>query len=403
MQVFRPKTTPRIGIGVHADEAAVPGARLEQLALGVSLLLAACQPSAASPPEQAIEASDASAVRRRCLAETHPIVVHEIDLPQTWLVLTTADASDSLPLTGGGHVYGAVWSPDGRSMALRRRIVTNERGNAPTELILLDVDGADEVTLFEDSTPYVDNLVQRSPDGPTWSPDGRWLAFASQREADQWRIWAISRSGGQLRLLLPDLEVPHFYPRWSTLATLAYVAEVDGRQDLFVVDPNADSIPENLTRGRLARPESPSWSPDGRFIAFSAEEFIPVDPEAANRDIYTLEVGTGDLVRATDDLNVETQPAWSPDGKLLLFSSNAGRAFELDPLLRQWSDLWTLPLDENRRPIDGTLATQLRRTNTRSKNDTDWYEQRSCDDGPRPKLENSIEARAIRQGQSFDK
>src|SRR5688572_24041162 len=128
-------------------------------ALGASLSLAACQPSAASPPEQAIEVFDASAVKRRCLAETHPIVVHEIDSPTASIVLTTADASDSLPLAGGGHVYGAVWSPDGRSMAFRRRIATIERGNTPTELVLLDVDGADEVTLFEDSTPYVDNVI----------------------------------------------------------------------------------------------------------------------------------------------------------------------------------------------------------------------------------------------------
>ena len=352
------------------------------MALGISLSLTACQPSAASPPEQAI---DASAGRRRCPAETHPIVVHEIDSPQAWIVLTTADASESLPLVGGEHVYGAVWSPDGRSMVFRRRTVTLEGGNAPTELVLLDVDGADEVALFEDSTPYADNLVQRSPDGPTWSPDGRWLAFASQRDADHWRIWAISRSGGQLRLLLPDLvEVPHFYPRWSSRApaTLAYGAEVDGRQDLFVVDPNAGVIPENLTRGRLARPESPSWSPDGRFIAFSAEELTPTDPEAPNRDIYTLEVVTRDLVRATYDPNVDAQPAWSPDGRLLLFSSNGARATETDPLFREWSDLWTLPLDENKRPIDGTLATPLRQTNTRSQNDADWYGQSNCGGSP---------------------
>lgn len=349
------------------------------LAIGIPVaLLAGCEQSAPSPPEAARTNADGAAVTRACRAGTYPVLLHEIDSIVGSLVLITPDTASSLPLASGGLVYGSTWSPNGRIVALRRRAQLPVRDSAPTELVLLAVDGTEEAVLFEDSTPYANGITARCPDGPTWSPDAKWLAFASQREADDWRIWAIAPRGGQPHLLMPELDVPHFYPRWSprSAALMAYVAIVDGQRDLFLIDWSANAV-ENLTQGRVLDPEGPRWSADGRFIAFSAENAVTKASTTANRDIYVLEVGQSALHRITDDPNVDVQPAWSPAGTDMMFSSNRARAAQTDPERRQWFDVWIVSLDSGMMTPTAP-PTLLPAQSPFSMNEVDWYPGTEC-------------------------
>src|SRR5262249_56103267 len=76
--------------------------------------------------------------------------------------------------------------------------------------------------------------------------------------------------------------------------------------------------PTQLTEGLDVN--TPSWSPDGRLIAFNSVV-------GGKSDIYTVGADGGIVRRLTNDPSAETNPSWSPDGRWLYFGSNrTGRA-----------------------------------------------------------------------------
>jgi len=280
------------------------------------------------------------------------------------------NGSQSITIGRGSFTYGSTWSPDGRSIAFRRRPVT-DLASVPTELGLLAPDEpGNEVVLLIDSEPVHDGINRRAPDGPTWSPDGRELAFASRREADYYRIWVMARSGGQARLLLPELEdVPHFHPRWSPgdSTRLAYIAEIDGVQDLWIVDLGSGEQ-QRLTFGQMDKLESPRWSPDGERLAFSALPRDSLDELGSQFDIYVVDLASAELQRITRDTGTNVDPAWAPDGSSLLVSST--RDAEVAGPFRTLN-LWRVWLDASRAPQRLTRASS-------SSTGADWYRFSDC-------------------------
>jgi Tol biopolymer transport system component len=287
----------------------------------------------------------------------------------------------AIQLNRGNFVYGSTWSPDGRTIAFRRRsrsVSEPSEGDqttlAATELDLFspDVPG-EEVVLLVDDVPATDSVTRRYPDGPSWSPDGSQLLFAAQRDSDHYRIWVMARSGGQARPLLPELEqVTHFYPRWSPVdpARVAYVTDSAEGQDLWVVDL-ASGERERLTSGELERLESPRWSPDGKRLAFAAEPRATATDPAPSYDIYVLDPATRERQRITANAGNNFEPAWSPDGASLLIISS--RASSAAPGEIQTLDLWRVWL------APGLAAQRLSR-GARGANTTgpDWYPSVDC-------------------------
>lgn len=327
-----------------------------------------CQAPAPSPSELSL--TDAPPFSSACLAETHPILAQVVNRPSSQLVAINVEGGDSIALGEGGFVYGPVWAPDGRSIALRRKRYAMEGEVVPAELVLLAADAGEHVVLAVDDIPTVDGLMTRYVDGPSWSPDGEEVAFASLLGSDRWRIWVISRTGGQRRLLFPELGVAHFYPSWSPrdAGQIAYVAEAEnGALDLWVTALDAGEDARNLTGGRVGGIEAPRWSPDGTRIAISATERTPNDPAQGARDIYVIDVSTSELTHLTRDASVDVQPVWSPDGRSLLSSSTRPTADAGAPRVQ---NLWQLPLME---------GEPKALTDTRSPTmSSDWYAFATC-------------------------
>ena len=187
---------------------------------------------------------------------------------------------------------------------------------------------------------------------PAWSPDGRELAYSSSRTGDP-EIWISDANGNLSRRITsfrgPDVS-PVFNPR--TGEQIAWISGRTGLPQLYTM--NADgSSPQRLTAAENGSPEgyatSPSWSPNGQFIAFAWDrKYGPGAP--GGQDIYVINVATGKWTQLTHEGGRCDFPSWSPDGRHIVYANSAdGRA--------EHTRIWTmLPDGTQRRPLTGPGA-----------------------------------------------
>ena len=242
------------------------------------------------------------------------------------------DGTDIRRLTRPIHAYfpvGPKWSPDGKRIAFIGECVEPR-----LDLCLMNADGSGVRT--------VATLVAYAP--PTWSPDGIHLAFTRPAIANgvavegDVAIWTISADGTGEATLVENAERRTWSPDGSRIA---FVSGRDGTTRIYVVNLDGTGL-TRISDGPLDG--SPAWSPDGRRIAFSSgragkPEFLsdyarevqasgrdpiyadPGRPVRPAEDIYTMQAdGTG-VARLTEDPSDNGDPAWSPDGSRIVFSS----------------------------------------------------------------------------------
>jgi dipeptidyl aminopeptidase/acylaminoacyl peptidase len=263
------------------------------------------------------------------------------------------------------YLGGYDLSPDGTSVAYEVRSPNWEENRYDREIWLWR-QGRDAIRLT------------RSPNGtsrsPRWSPDGRWIAFLSDRDEKQ-QIQLIRADGGEAMALTSHEEGVNSFD-WSPDGTRiaftasdpadslkkkleeeygAWAVEDDdtGRTHLWVVDVVGDSAsePARLTEGMEFTVNGFEWSPDGTRIGFGHQ---PDGTINSRGDISVLEIESGEITPVVTGPGEEGGFEWSPDGKWLLFSS-AGADTTSDYYLN--SRLWKISSTGGGDPIP--LAAEL--------------------------------------------
>ena len=146
---------------------------------------------------------------------------------------------------------------------------------------------------------------------PSWSPDGRHIAFVSDRDGND-EIYVMGSDGSNPRRLTDHL-ARDFDPTWSPDGRhIAFVSDRDGNREIYVIGSDG-SNPRRLTH-RSVWDGSPTWSPDGRHIAFESQR-------GSNFGIYVMGLDGSNPHRLTDDLARYYSPSWSPDGRHIAFES----------------------------------------------------------------------------------
>jgi len=153
---------------------------------------------------------------------------------------------------------------------------------------------------------------------PAWSPDGQQLAFSSSRTGDP-EIWISDPQGSVAHRITsyrgPDVS-PTFNPK--TGSQIAWISGRSGLPQLYIMDSDGSGV-QRMTDGGYAT--SPSWSPNGQFIAFAWDrKYGPGAP--GGQDIYVMEVATKRWIQLTHDIGRCDFPAWSPDGRHLVFAND---------------------------------------------------------------------------------
>ena len=199
------------------------------------------------------------------------------------LVISTTGGSGTQPVTTGGHNdQMPAFSPDGKRIVFHRA--------DDTDLYVVDVDGSDLTRLTSDGA----TSAEYEPD---WSPDGSRIAF-EQPGCDsgdgQVCIYSIGADGSGKVNLTPE-QVPPDCPD---------------------VNPGV---------GPYGNSEDPTWSPDGRQIAFRGSSYHCQEGPSAGGDIWVMNAdgsGKRDLILDGNNFNYDEQPSWSPDGTQIAFQSD---------------------------------------------------------------------------------
>lgn len=156
---------------------------------------------------------------------------------------------------------------------------------------------------------------------PNWSPNGKQMAFQSNRSGAL-NIYVMDILGGSLA---DDSKVSQltnsqagrggsWEPAWSPDGKwIAYSAQQASGSDLFLV--NLDGTERRRLTDNKAIDGCPTWSPDGKQIAFFSDR-------DGNWEIYVMNLDGSNVRRLTQNPGQDHTPAWSPDGGRIAFVSD---------------------------------------------------------------------------------
>jgi TolB protein len=189
-------------------------------------------------------------------------------------------------------------------------LVQRNGDKAHYTLDIADVDGSNPQSLLVSTEPIM---------SPTWSPDGRQIAYVSF-EKKRAQIYTVSVETGQRRLLTSFTGI-NGAPSWSPDGRrLAVVLSKGGNPKIYNVDMSSGQLTQ-LTFGDAIDTE-PRFSPDGHSMLFTSGR-------GGSPQIYRLSLADGKINRVTYDGNYNARASYTPNQKFIVMLHREDRQFNI--------------------------------------------------------------------------
>ena len=247
------------------------------------------------------------------------------------------DGFSQKPLTANRSLnLTPTWSPDGRTLAY-----ISYRTGTPSLHLAHIYEGRGEI--FNTGAGMAIN--------PSWSPDGRRIAFTSTRDGNS-ELYLIDADGTGLKRLThhPDIDTS---PCWSpTGREIAFTSDRTGAPQIYAMDTEGLNLRRISYQGSYN--DSPSWSPSRRYSELAYTSRIERGPF----DIVVYDFQTKQTRQLTTGRGSNEGPDWSPNGLHLVFTSSRGGSDQIYTMNRDGSNQRRLTRNGNNKtaqwgPITG--------------------------------------------------
>jgi Tol biopolymer transport system component len=201
------------------------------------------------------------------------------------------------------------WSPDGKWLAyVSNRTKPGSEGANEVYVVRPNGTGFRRVT----HDRWIDDQV-------AWSPDGKHLVFGSNRLSGRFGIWVMRIDGTKAMRLTGDGALPVWAPDGKAIA---FLRAPIGYDEIWLMSPDGSNQRQLTTPPSMddehATDSMPDWSPESDELLFTRHY-------RGRTDIYVIRSdGTG-LRRLTKQAGVHSWPAWSPDGRRIVFVRHVHR------------------------------------------------------------------------------
>ncbi|MGC9990534.1 MAG: S9 family peptidase [Terriglobales bacterium] len=231
-------------------------------------------------------------------------------------------------------------SPDSRIVAYTISSTSLQDDKSETRIYMVPASGGD-------ATPLTTEGV--SSNHPRWSPDGKFLAFLSERNQAKMQVYILNLLGGEAQKLTEAAQGVEDF-RWSP----------DGKRLVLILrDPSPEDLEAAASKGKdegddkeaapkKAKSKRP-WVIDR--LQFKEDTIGYLDRRRTH--LYAFDVTSRSMTQVTSGDYDDSEPAWSPDGKLLAFSSNRSKP---DPDANYNADIWVVSADNTDK---GSTLTQV--------------------------------------------
>ncbi len=248
-------------------------------------------------------------------------------------------------LFGVHEVHDPQITADGQVIAYTVSSTALKDDKNGTQIWMVPASGGEALPLTSEDTVS---------DHPRWSPDGKFLAFLSSRkDADgddgKTQVYLLNRQGGEAQRLTETIQdVDDF--AWSP----------DGKRLVLILrDPSPEEIEAASAKGKdedaaekPAAKKSKSqrpWVIDRLYFKEDTVGYL----ERRRTHLYVFDIATKSMKQVTSGDYEDTEPAWSPDGKALAFASNRSKP---DPDATYAMNIWVVAADNTDK---GATATQV--------------------------------------------